>query len=467
MSENRCKRCNRKLKDPKAQYGWWCAQMLGIDKPKEELEAAFYEALNERLAKGYPIDADKLDAVQWLLFDAHKNFFLDEFYHSSLMHSIRAADYLADEDQYDDKQHMIDSWISSLIYWLIPPAKAESDSIPQDDTPEPESNFEDAIATSDFVFGEARVLDEYIDLTAKSTIDSVLLQGDYSQLESVWDYMVDNDGQLDAYNQQHFDVAKKKMSTGKRLTNGEKYAILLELNRDVLGISATEPSKDILGHVPTKEECPPLDKLSGLIYALRHQENPNEVVYKNYDDPSYKKSSDCTNFVSQILRQMGMPMIKDEWWFKSKKLPSNKGSSPSWRGADSLYSFLDKDKNPYIEKRTIIYANGKEEDYKYKIMDVVFINYNTEYSSMQDHVMVVTGLDQKGRPTFSQRGSDHASTTLDDILERQNGATGSKVISEMQVVRLTNLGEPSERTFSFIPRETEAISEPSEDWFLF
>ncbi len=30
MSENRCERCNRKLKDPNAQYGWRCAEILGI-----------------------------------------------------------------------------------------------------------------------------------------------------------------------------------------------------------------------------------------------------------------------------------------------------------------------------------------------------------------------------------------------------------------------------------------------------
>lgn len=30
MSENRCERCNRKLKDPNAQYGWRCAEILGV-----------------------------------------------------------------------------------------------------------------------------------------------------------------------------------------------------------------------------------------------------------------------------------------------------------------------------------------------------------------------------------------------------------------------------------------------------
>ena len=30
LSENQCKRCNRKLKDPHAEYGWFCAQLLGV-----------------------------------------------------------------------------------------------------------------------------------------------------------------------------------------------------------------------------------------------------------------------------------------------------------------------------------------------------------------------------------------------------------------------------------------------------
>ena len=30
MSENRCRRCNRKLIDPDAVYGWRCAKKLGV-----------------------------------------------------------------------------------------------------------------------------------------------------------------------------------------------------------------------------------------------------------------------------------------------------------------------------------------------------------------------------------------------------------------------------------------------------
>lgn len=32
---NRCRRCNRPLKDPTDAYGWWCAQIVGLDNYKK------------------------------------------------------------------------------------------------------------------------------------------------------------------------------------------------------------------------------------------------------------------------------------------------------------------------------------------------------------------------------------------------------------------------------------------------
>ena len=43
--QNRCRRCDRPLKDPNANYGWWCAKLLGMD---------FYVEKN--------LDYDNLDA---------------------------------------------------------------------------------------------------------------------------------------------------------------------------------------------------------------------------------------------------------------------------------------------------------------------------------------------------------------------------------------------------------------------
>ncbi len=33
--QNRCRRCDRPLKDPTANYGWWCAQIVGLDRYKQ------------------------------------------------------------------------------------------------------------------------------------------------------------------------------------------------------------------------------------------------------------------------------------------------------------------------------------------------------------------------------------------------------------------------------------------------
>ncbi len=46
--QNRCKRCDRPLKDPTANYGWWCAQIVGFDKYNE-----IASILDDDTLKGY------------------------------------------------------------------------------------------------------------------------------------------------------------------------------------------------------------------------------------------------------------------------------------------------------------------------------------------------------------------------------------------------------------------------------
>lgn len=46
--QNRCRRCDRPLKDPTANYGWWCAQIVGFDKYSE-----IASVLDEDSLKGY------------------------------------------------------------------------------------------------------------------------------------------------------------------------------------------------------------------------------------------------------------------------------------------------------------------------------------------------------------------------------------------------------------------------------
>lgn len=49
--ENRCKRCNRELSDPNANYGWRCAELLGIDKLNSNLNSEYKIALENSIAK--------------------------------------------------------------------------------------------------------------------------------------------------------------------------------------------------------------------------------------------------------------------------------------------------------------------------------------------------------------------------------------------------------------------------------
>ncbi len=52
--QNRCRRCDRPLSDPTANYGWWCAQIVGLDKYNE-----IASTLDEEGLKGYNAYAAK------------------------------------------------------------------------------------------------------------------------------------------------------------------------------------------------------------------------------------------------------------------------------------------------------------------------------------------------------------------------------------------------------------------------
>lgn len=52
---NRCRRCDRPLKDPSANYGWWCAKLVGLDFYVEEDRELDYDSFGvyngERLGR--------------------------------------------------------------------------------------------------------------------------------------------------------------------------------------------------------------------------------------------------------------------------------------------------------------------------------------------------------------------------------------------------------------------------------
>ena len=49
--ENRCQRCNRELSDPNANYGWRCAEILGIDNSNSNLSSEYKIALENSITK--------------------------------------------------------------------------------------------------------------------------------------------------------------------------------------------------------------------------------------------------------------------------------------------------------------------------------------------------------------------------------------------------------------------------------
>jgi len=49
--ENRCQRCNRKLSDPNAQYGWRCAEILGISSEFSNIDAVTFKKITDGVMK--------------------------------------------------------------------------------------------------------------------------------------------------------------------------------------------------------------------------------------------------------------------------------------------------------------------------------------------------------------------------------------------------------------------------------
>ena len=67
MTENRCRRCNRVLKDPNAQYGWKCAEILGVSDSLnyagDHSFLAYVAGVNaaKEIMRKYNIDPDQID----------------------------------------------------------------------------------------------------------------------------------------------------------------------------------------------------------------------------------------------------------------------------------------------------------------------------------------------------------------------------------------------------------------------
>lgn len=63
---NRCQRCHRPLNDPMADYGWRCAEILGLNQPKPLQEQIFSTSLGfHNTGAGKPVDKQKQNIYNW------------------------------------------------------------------------------------------------------------------------------------------------------------------------------------------------------------------------------------------------------------------------------------------------------------------------------------------------------------------------------------------------------------------
>lgn len=229
-------------------------------------------------------------------------------------------------------------------------------------------------------------------------------------------------------------------------TENQIRAALLRACMNIMGIEKQEPNFSISDSPPNKNNTGRLNRLEGLMYAWEFEENPNRGQYVYLND-KYSGASDCANFVSRVLCQMGFPMWengdreKTGWYYTPEE------SSSSWRGADSLYrSIVGADtkyklypESPYHESHQTIYKSGERNAYDYQIMDLVFVRY-TDDQYNYGHVMVVVGTDGDNNPIFAHQSSGDTwvpGISLNQLIDRQ-GQPGIKEIAEMTVVSFEN-----------------------------
>ena len=147
--ENRCARCNRKLKDPSAIFGWRCAQILGVDTHLNDAGDGAYKAFQQGVAKAYDeliqsgIDLDTIDAAGFVaayakmaLAASMNNKSLWDAAHADLMTSLSPQGgkytsppleyYFAQHDSADRRQgrytktkYLEDPLVANLFTYLL------------------------------------------------------------------------------------------------------------------------------------------------------------------------------------------------------------------------------------------------------------------------------------------------------------------------------------------------------------
>lgn len=86
--ENRCQRCNRELSDPNANYGWRCAEILGIDNLNNNLSSEYKIALANSIAK----TENMMQGSNLNLSGSNKNAFFNALLKQNFSNSIGRYD---------------------------------------------------------------------------------------------------------------------------------------------------------------------------------------------------------------------------------------------------------------------------------------------------------------------------------------------------------------------------------------
>lgn len=133
-------------------------------------------------------------------------------------------------------------------------------------------------------------------------------------------------------------------------------------------------------------------------YALRYGLSPNPM-YK-YFEIQGELGGDCTNFVSQCLKEGGAEMVYDKklpWWYSSTKSIDNSSHtwSLSWSTANSLYWF--------IKKRGVMPVNGLKgiEVADINMLELGDLIFYENFNSVINHSSIITGF-YDGLPLITQ-----------------------------------------------------------------
>jgi len=151
-----------------------------------------------------------------------------------------------------------------------------------------------------------------------------------------------------------------------------------------------------------------------ILYAVKHEGYPTDhPLNKHYNPNYYFSTADCTNFVSQVLHEGGVPKVDAwwrPWWDKDDWYYHRTGTDPfdannddswswSWVKAGTLYW--------HIQARLGTLVNSPSQ---LLLGDVIQIDFTSDGTI--DHTMVVTMIDSSGNIRVSQHTTNRTNEPL-------------------------------------------------------